>query len=77
MRHKWAHVCRLFLLLWLFTIPFSQARDAVLSPSEEAISLFDVKAIMRPDGVLDVRENLHFQARDRQIKHGFFRDLPR
>ncbi|MBA7846793.1 DUF2207 domain-containing protein [Klebsiella sp. RHBSTW-00484] len=74
---KWTSTCRFFLLLWLFCAPFSHARSDVLSPWQEAIALFDVQATMRPDGVLDVRENLHFQARNRQIKHGFFRDLPR
>lgn len=66
----------LFLLLWLFSVPFSPAHSEVLSP-RQAIALFDVQATMRRDGVLDVRENLHFRARNRQIKHGFFRDLPR
>ncbi|MEM0650660.1 DUF2207 domain-containing protein [Klebsiella huaxiensis] len=74
---KWTLMCRFFLLLWLFSAPFSHARSDILSPSTEAISLFDVQATMRPDGVLDVQENIHFQARNRQIKHGFFRDLPR
>lgn len=74
---KWTLMCRFFLLLWLFSAPFSHARSDILSPSIEAISLFDVQATMRPDGVLDVQENIHFQARNRQIKHGFFRDLPR
>lgn len=74
---KWTYACRLFLLLWLFNVPFSHARSDVFPPTEEAIALFDVEATMRADGVLDVRENLHFQARGSQIKHGFFRDLPR
>lgn len=74
---KWTLICRFFLLLWLFSVPFSPAHSEVLSPWQEAIALFDVQATMRQDGVLDVRENLHFQARNRQIKHGFFRDLPR
>jgi len=74
---KWTLICRFFLLLWLFSVPFSPAHSEVLSPWQEAIALFDVQATMRQDGVLDVRENLHFQVRNRQIKHGFFRDLPR
>lgn len=44
---------------------------------EEGISLFDVEATLQPDGVLDIKENIHFQARNQQIKHGFYRDLPR
>lgn len=27
--------------------------------------------------MLDIKENIHFQARNQQIKHGFYRDLPR
>ncbi len=32
---------------------------------------FDVEATLQPDGVLDIKENIHFQARNQQIKHGF------
>lgn len=66
-----------FLILCLVFANSPVAYSGEPSPDEEAIASFDVQALMLPDGVLDLRETIEFQARNKQIKHGFYRDLPR
>lgn len=69
--------CILLLIVGLFFL-FVELCEKHGDPSyEEGISLFDVEATLQPNGVLDIKENIHFQARNQQIKHGFYRDLPR
>lgn len=62
---------------WAFFSSLSYAKNTEIPSYEEGISLFDVEATLQPNGVLDIKENIHFQARNQQIKHGFYRDLPR
>ncbi|HBB8492661.1 TPA: DUF2207 domain-containing protein, partial [Escherichia coli] len=69
--------CILLLIAGLFVSSLSYAENTEIPSYEEGISLFDVEATLQPDGVLDIKENIHFQARNQQIKHGFYRDLPR
>lgn len=69
--------CILLLIVGLFFSSLSYAKNTEIPSYEEGISLFDVEAILQPNGVLDIKENIHFQARNQQIKHGFYRDLPR
>ncbi|EER1941494.1 DUF2207 domain-containing protein [Escherichia coli] len=69
--------CILLLIVGLFFSSLSYAKNTEMPSYEEGISLFDVEATLQPDGVLDIKENIHFQARNQQIKHGFYRDLPR
>ncbi len=68
--------CILLLIAGLFVSSLSYAENTEIPSYEEGISLFDVEAT--PTGwALDIKENIHFQARNQQIKHGFYRDLPR
>lgn len=69
--------CILLLIVGLFFSSLSYAKNTEIPSYEEGISLFDVEATLQPNGVLDIKENIHFQARNQQIKHGFYRDLPR
>lgn len=69
--------CILLLIAGLFVSSLSYAENTEIPSYEEGILLFDVEATLQPDGVLDIKENIHFQARNQQIKHGFYRDLPR
>ena len=69
--------CILLLIVGLFFSSLSYAKNTEIPFYEEGISLFDVEATLQPDGGLDIKENIHFQARNQQIKHGFYRDLPR
>lgn len=69
--------CILLLIAGLFVSSLSYAENTEIPSYEEGISLFDVEATLQLDGVLDIKENIHFQARNQQIKHGFYRDLPR
>lgn len=68
--------CILLLIAGLFVSSLSYAENTGILLMKR-ISLFDVEATLQPDGVLDIKENIHFQARNQQIKHGFYRDLPR
>ena len=56
---------------WAFFSSLSYAKNTEIPSYEEGISLFDVEATLQPNGVLDIKENIHFQARNQQIKHGF------
>ncbi|WP_072257583.1 DUF2207 domain-containing protein, partial [Escherichia coli] len=69
--------CILLLIVGLFFSSLSYPKNTEIPFYEEGISLFDVEATLQPDGGLDIKENIHFQARNQQIKHGFYRDLPR
>ncbi|EIA1548282.1 hypothetical protein ACCG78_004943, partial [Escherichia coli] len=62
--------CILLLIAGLFVSSLSYAENTEIPSYEEGISLFDVEATLQPDGVLDIKENIHFQARNQQIKHG-------
>lgn len=69
--------CILLLIVGLFFSSLSYPKNTEIPFYEEGSSLFDVEATLQLDGVLDIKENIHFQARNQQIKHGFYRDLPR
>lgn len=59
--------CILLLIAGLFVSSLSYAENTEIPSYEEGISLFDVEATLQPDGVLDIKENIHFQARNQQV----------
>ena len=54
--------CILLLIVGLFFSSLSYAKNTEIPSYEEGISLFDVEATLQPDGVLDIKENIHFSS---------------
>lgn len=63
--------CILLLIAGLFFSSLSYAKNTEIPSYEEGISLFDVEATLQPDGVLDIKENIHFRREISRLSTGF------
>ncbi len=63
--------CILLLIAGLFVSSLSYAENTEIPSYEEGISLFDVEATLQPDGVLDIKENIHFRREISRLSTAF------
>ena len=61
----------LLLIVGLFFSSLSYPKNTEIPFYEEGISLFDVEATLQLDGVLDIKENIHFRREISRLSTGF------
>ncbi|MGC6744298.1 hypothetical protein ACP0HM_03735 [Escherichia coli] len=69
--------CILLLIAGLFVSSLSYAENTEIPSYEEGSRSLMLKPLCNQMGCSTSKKNIHFQARNQQIKHGFYRDLPR